>query len=117
MQPLTTINFHLTHIHPPLWGRLVYVDITSNDGRGNALDCNCPTIWGNSWILAALGEGRSIQLISGNWPLLVTDDDYEIFQPPCNVQQDIKLQAALEISLEQSLLHWINDKKWVIIDN
>ena len=114
MQPLTTINFHLTHIHHQIWGRLVYVDITPSDGSGGALNCNCPTIWGNSWILAALGEGRSIQLVSGNWPLLVTDEDNEIFQPFCNVKQKIKPSVAHELgpmlapwTLLSGLLQWI----------
>ena len=84
MQLLTSKNFHLTQVHEPMWSRLVYVDIPPNDTRPCASDCDGRASRWNSWILAALGKGRSIQLVMSNWPSLVTDDDSEVLGPLYN---------------------------------
>ena len=80
MQPLTSKNFHLTQLQKACC-QSVNVDIPPNDTRRRALDRNGRTLWWHSWILATFGEGRSLQLVGGNWPRLVTDDDSEGFSP------------------------------------
>ena len=75
---LTFKHLHLTQVHIPIWCGLIYVDIPPNDNRGSAPDCHGHTTWWNSWILAALGEIWSVELVGGNWPLLVTDINYEV---------------------------------------
>ena len=78
MQLLTFKDFHLRQ--KQIGSCLpVNIDILPNDTWRRALDRNGRTLWWHSWILATFGEGQSLQLISGNRPLLVTDEDSEVF--------------------------------------
>ena len=77
MQLLPFKDFHLTQKQR---GSClpVNIDILPNVTWRRALDRNGRTLWWHSWILATFGEGRSLQLVGGNWPFLVTDQDNEI---------------------------------------